>query len=1585
MFKKRISGSMRVLLKGYMVRLLLGLMVFSLFSSSLALPAFADAPNVGPDGSAGWTYCADERTTCGFEGTKEVRYWGNDGSYSFNTKIATNSIACSNDVFGDPAAGTPKKCYYRNLQLDSGEMTKVVSNYNKTLTVTFNVYAKQAGTLEDLKSKITIKKTSDGDFTALDADDTVTNATSSTLQINFKDNLVGAANAIKIDAGAFLDSDNTPYGLPLEITAIMFTPPTVIADTTDNNNANDIELTFADDSEWRQAITAVKDGSATLAMGTEYTVNNGKITIKAGVLAKGNHNINISASGFPDVGVSQLVRKLYPGAGAGTISDPYLIETSDHLNEVRNNMDSGTYYKLVANINLNGFANWEPIGNDIEPFKGYIDGSGYPISNLKIDTNYAGNKGLFGSVNAEGTLTNMVLEDVNIIGQSSNVGGLAGTNYGKISNSSVTGTVQGSTAVGGLVGYSENGTIQNSMAAVNVSGVFYIGGLVGFRQYGSISNSYATGSVSGASYVGGLIGVAQFGSVSNSYATGSVSGSSLVGGLNGNVAYDSTNNSYYDSQTTHQGDTGGGIGKSTAEMQTKSHFNSWNFNTEWYILPGKYPQLWAFVALAQGTDGGSTKLIRVAEGMEYSFDGSTYIPITGMEADNLIADAGDKVFIRAAADILSTKTLTVSLANIKSGSAPTTSALTAGTSAGTTKLTGVTSAMEYKVGSGSYSAITGISMDNIVVNAGEKISVRLAAVMTQPASLDQTLTVTRENIKSAAAPTTGTLEPGTIGETTKLNGITSAMEYKVNNNLYERISETSIDNIAVKENDTISVRITATALQPESEPQILTVQSNVRNPKSADASLSELTLGGVTLSPTFDSETMEYTSNVANNVTSTSVTAIKGTATATIIAADLGVKQLSVGENVITVHVTAEDGITKNEYTVTVTRALSSDATLSTLTLSGVTLSEAFASDTLTYTANAANHVTSTTVAASKSNAAATITASDLGLKQLSVGENVITVHVTAEDGSTQYYTVIVTRATSPDATLSALTLSGVTLSPSFASGTLTYTANVANHVTSTTVAASKSDATATITASDLGLKQLSVGENVITVHVTAEDGSTNSYTVTVTRAKNSDATLSALTLSGVTLSPAFASGTLTYTANVANDVTSTTVAASKSTATAAITAADLGLKQLTVGENVITVHVTAEDGSTNSYTVTVTRAASSNARLSSLTLSGVSFSPTFDSETLEYTADVANDVMSTTVAAIESDATATITASNLGSKQLSVGENTITVQVTAEDGSTKKYTVIVTRAQSSDATLSELTLNGVTLSPKFVNGTFAYTGNVAYSVTSTTITATKSAATATINETDLGFKQLSVGENTFIVHVTAEDGVTKKQYNIIVTRAKEVVSGGGGLPVPTPSPTPTPVPTPKQIPSPTPTISLVDISRHWAEDNIKQAISNGIVTGYPDGTFRPNHTVTRGEFAVMLMNLLKPQEAGAELSFTDTTKIPAWAQKAIAQAVQEGIINGYEDGTFRPNAEITRAEMAVILAKALGQSTEANAATSFADDNDIPAWARASVAYVKQAGIVKGKGNNEFAPQDHATRAEAVTVLLNILASRNK
>ncbi|MNI47978.1 Endo-1,4-beta-xylanase A precursor [compost metagenome] len=174
------------------------------------------------------------------------------------------------------------------------------------------------------------------------------------------------------------------------------------------------------------------------------------------------------------------------------------------------------------------------------------------------------------------------------------------------------------------------------------------------------------------------------------------------------------------------------------------------------------------------------------------------------------------------------------------------------------------------------------------------------------------------------------------------------------------------------------------------------------------------------------------------------------------------------------------------------------------------------------------------------------------------------------------------------------------------------------------------------------------------------------------------------------------------------------------------------------------------------------------------------------------------------------------------------------------------------------------------------------------------------------------------------------------------------------------------------------------DIAGHWGEAGIKQAVEDGIVSGYPDGTFKPSRTVTRAEFAVMLMNTLKPQGEGVKLNFTDGADIWAWAQIAISLAVREGWMNGYDDGSFRPNAEITRAEMAVVIAGALGKPVGANVATHFADDTDIPFWAKSSVAAVQQAGIMQGKDSGQFAPQDRATRAEAVTVLLKLKSQRS-
>ncbi|MDQ6423534.1 S-layer homology domain-containing protein [Paenibacillus sp. LHD-117] len=175
------------------------------------------------------------------------------------------------------------------------------------------------------------------------------------------------------------------------------------------------------------------------------------------------------------------------------------------------------------------------------------------------------------------------------------------------------------------------------------------------------------------------------------------------------------------------------------------------------------------------------------------------------------------------------------------------------------------------------------------------------------------------------------------------------------------------------------------------------------------------------------------------------------------------------------------------------------------------------------------------------------------------------------------------------------------------------------------------------------------------------------------------------------------------------------------------------------------------------------------------------------------------------------------------------------------------------------------------------------------------------------------------------------------------------------------------------------PDIKLSDIAGHWAESDIRQAVLNGIAQGYDDGTFRPDATIGRAEFMVMLMNAIKRQAELPALGFADETAIPEWAKAAIAEAAALGIIEGYEDGTFRPDAAITRAEMAVLIARAMELTLGNDGATDFADDNDIPSWAKSAAAMLKERGLMLGKGQNRFAPNDNATRAEAVTILLRL------
>ncbi|MFB9326198.1 InlB B-repeat-containing protein [Paenibacillus aurantiacus] len=174
------------------------------------------------------------------------------------------------------------------------------------------------------------------------------------------------------------------------------------------------------------------------------------------------------------------------------------------------------------------------------------------------------------------------------------------------------------------------------------------------------------------------------------------------------------------------------------------------------------------------------------------------------------------------------------------------------------------------------------------------------------------------------------------------------------------------------------------------------------------------------------------------------------------------------------------------------------------------------------------------------------------------------------------------------------------------------------------------------------------------------------------------------------------------------------------------------------------------------------------------------------------------------------------------------------------------------------------------------------------------------------------------------------------------------------------------------------------DIAGHWAAATIRQALRDGIVSGYEDGTFKPNAMVTRAEFAVMLVQALNPQAGEARLAFADVGQIGEWAKSAVARAVQAGILSGLPDGTLRPNAAISRAEMAVMVARALDRTPVDAAAAGFTDEQRIPTWAKSAAATLKQLGLMQGGPTGAFAPLSESTRAEAVTVLLKAAAYKN-
>ncbi|ACV12247.1 GLUG domain protein [Halorhabdus utahensis DSM 12940] len=266
-------------------------------------------------------------------------------------------------------------------------------------------------------------------------------------------------------------------------------------------------------------------------------------------------------------------RTLYAD-GNGTADNPYEIENWYHLDATRENpranytlvadLDPETAgYDSVAAPSANGGHGFDPIGADRRGFEGEFDGEGHTITNLTIDRPGEDTVGLFAIVPAgqyaDGTVKNLRLSNVDITGARS-VGGVAGF-HGQaaktIANVSVSGTVDGTENVGGVVG-TNLGLVENLTATATVNGSTNVGGLAGSNR-GIVTESDAAGTVSGSTNVGGLVGANELGTVRDSNAMGDVTGDSTVGGLLGTNNGGLVTGSYGTGNVTVSGDNAGGL------------------------------------------------------------------------------------------------------------------------------------------------------------------------------------------------------------------------------------------------------------------------------------------------------------------------------------------------------------------------------------------------------------------------------------------------------------------------------------------------------------------------------------------------------------------------------------------------------------------------------------------------------------------------------------------------------------------------------------------------------------------------------------------------------------------------------------------------------------------------------------------------------------------------------------------------------------------------------------------------------------------------------------------------------------------
>lgn len=645
----------------------------------------------------------------------------------------------------------------------------------------------------------------------------------------------------------------------------------------------------------------------------------------------------------------------------------------------------------------------------------------------------------------------------------------------------------------------------------------------------------------------------------------------------------------------------------------------------------------------------------------------------------------------------------------------------------------------------------------------------------------------------------------------------------------------------------------------------------------------------------------------------------------------------------------------------------SSTATLSTLTVSSGHLTPDFSADELDYRVDVESDVTSLNVSLGKANDGQVVQVTGVTdetvtdgiytytVTDLVYGSNLVNINVQAEDGTSNDYKLNINRIDITNAKLSEIALPSITLTPTFNPDVEIYEATVSSSVSTTEISVKPDQTGTTVKINGVNgnstIVQLVSGMNTITIEVTALDGiSKKTYTLNIKR--NSDSSGGS---GGNGNSGGSSSGGNSVSTPVTNPVVTPPSTGAKVLVNGkAENAGSLATTEVN-GRKVVTLTVDAAliaqklqtEGNNAIVTIPVTGNGQGDLVIGELT-----------GQTVKLMAD------KQAVLVLQTD----IASYTLPAQQVNIEKLAQQLGVNSEN-SLENIKLGIEISQPTEAVIqtaqSAAQQNGYTLlgSPVDFKVTATFDGkSVSVDKFNSYVSRTIAlAGNVDPNQITTGVVVDAEGTVRHVpTKITQVNGVYNAQINSLTNSVYAVIWHPH---------------------------TFTDVAQHWAKTEVNDMGSRMVIEGITDTTFEPNRGVTRAEFAAILVRGLglKP---GEQLNSFNDVNGNEWYADAVTTAASYGLIDGYEDGTFRPQAQITRQEAMALIARAMtvtGMETAASAGnvqqwSDYADAEQVASWAKEAVASSISSGLVSGRGKDTIAPNQSITRAETAAIIRRLL-----